>query len=120
MTAQLRSVVVIVVLGFVVPPGHARGDPPPPVGPAAPRPITVPLRALATNPNYFTAGSDKAICLTGSHTWNTVQDWGTNDTIQPLDFKAFVKMLVAHRAPCTAPESSVSRRIRWARGFATV
>ena len=51
------------------------------------------LRALATNPNYFTDGTGKAIYLTGSHTWNTVQDWGTNDTIQPLDFTAFVKML---------------------------
>jgi hypothetical protein len=96
MTAQPRLMVVIVVLGFAVPAGHAWGDPPPPVSPAAPRPITVPLRALATNPNYFTDGSDNAIYLTGSHTWNTVQDWGTNDTIEPLDFKAFVNMLVAH------------------------
>src|SRR6266850_2736263 len=55
-----------------------------------------PLRAHPSNPRYFTDGSGKAIYLTGSHTWNTLQDWGTNDTIQPLDFKAFVKMLVAH------------------------
>ncbi len=59
-------------------------------------PIAAPLRALATNPNYFTDGSGKAIYLTGSHTWNNFQDWGTNDAIQPLDFTAFVKMLVAH------------------------
>src|SRR5262249_16338090 len=55
-----------------------------------------PLRAHPNNPHYFTDGTGKAIYLTGSHTWNTLQDWGTNDTIQPLDFKAFVKMLVAN------------------------
>jgi len=60
------------------------------------RPITSPLKVLATNPNYFTDGTGKAIYLTGSHTWNTFQDWGTNDAIQPLDFPAFVRMLVSH------------------------
>jgi hypothetical protein len=59
-------------------------------------PITTPLKALSTNPNYFTDGTGKAIYLTGSHTWNTFQDWGTDDAIQPLDFNAFVKMLVDH------------------------
>ncbi len=62
----------------------------------ASKPITAPLRALSTNPNYFTDGTGKAIYLTGSHTWNNLQDWGTNGTIQPLDFTAYVKMLVAH------------------------
>jgi hypothetical protein len=61
-----------------------------------PKPITAPLRALSTNPNYFTDGTDRAIYLTGSHTWNNLQDWGTNGTIQPLGFNAYVKMLVAH------------------------
>jgi len=37
----------------------------------------------------------KAIYLTGSHTWNNLQDWGTNGSIRPLDFAAYVKMLVA-------------------------
>jgi hypothetical protein len=60
------------------------------------KPIKVPLRALATNPHYFTDGSGKAIYLTGSHTWNNLQDWGTNGSIQPLDFPAYVQMLVAH------------------------
>src|SRR5215831_12977901 len=55
-----------------------------------------PLRVHPRNPRYFTDGSGKAIYLTGSHTWNSLQDWGTNDSIQPLDFKAFVKVLVAH------------------------
>ena len=66
--------------------GSASGAPAP-----TSKPIMVPLRALATNPNYFTDGSGKAIYLTGSHSWNTFQDWGTNDAIRPLDFDAFVR-----------------------------
>ena len=62
----------------------------------ASKPITVPLRVLSTNPRYFTDGSGKAVYLTGSQTWNTLQDWGTNGVVQPINFKAFVKMLVAH------------------------
>jgi hypothetical protein len=58
--------------------------------------ITAPLKALSTNPNYFTDGSGKAVYLTGSHTWNDFQDWGTDDSPQPFDFAAYVKMLVAH------------------------
>jgi hypothetical protein len=57
----------------------------------------VPLKALATNPNYFTDGTGRAIYLTGSHTWNNVQDWGTDGLIRPLDYGAYVKMLVAHK-----------------------
>jgi len=60
------------------------------------KPITVPLRASTTNPNYFTDASGKAVYLTGSHTWNDFQDWGTADAPQPFDFAAYVKMLVTH------------------------
>ena len=76
--------------------GLARSRPPEPSSiPAhAPRPITAPLRVLSTNPHYFTDGSGKAIYLTGSHTWNNFQDWGTNGSIRPLEFAAYVKMLV--------------------------
>lgn len=35
-----------------------------------------PLRKHPTNPRYFTDGSGKAIYLTGSHTWNNLQDGG--------------------------------------------
>jgi len=59
-------------------------------------PIKTPLKALSANPNYFTDGTGKAVYLTGSHTWNTLQDWGTDNSIQPLDFNAFVKMLIDH------------------------
>jgi hypothetical protein len=34
-----------------------------------------PLRIHPTNPRYFADGSGRAIYLTGSHFWTTVQDW---------------------------------------------
>jgi fibronectin type 3 domain-containing protein len=64
--------------------------------PAPPTPATGPLVPSSVNPNYFTDGSGKAIYLTGSHTWNDVQDWGTNGSILTLDFNAYVQMLVSH------------------------
>ncbi len=86
---------VILCSGLTSP---AWGAPPPASGAAAPasRPITAPLKALATNPNYFADGAGRAIYLTGSHTWNNLQDWGTNGRVQPLEFAAYVKMLLAH------------------------
>lgn len=55
-----------------------------------------PLHVMASNPRYFTADDVHAVCLTGSHTWNDLQDWGTNGTVQPMDFTAYVNMLVSH------------------------
>ena len=60
------------------------------------RPIADPLKALPGNPNYFADGNGRAVYLTGSHTWNTFQDWGTDGVVEPLDFDAFVTMLGAH------------------------
>ena len=54
-----------------------------------------PLVASA-NPNYFQDGSGKPLVLSGSHTWNSLQDWGTNGTLQTFDFTAFVNFLVSH------------------------
>src|SRR5271154_3833067 len=45
--------------------------------PSTSGPVTAPLSALSNNPNYFSDGSGKAVYLTGSHTWNDFQDWGT-------------------------------------------
>src|SRR6516164_8984462 len=58
-------------------------------------PIRGPLRA-SENPNYFEDAGGAPLILCGSHTWNTLQDWGTNGSIQPLDFDAFVSFLKAH------------------------
>lgn len=60
-----------------------------------PRPISKPLRVSA-NPNYFENGNGKAIILCGSHTWNTLQDWGTNGKVQPLNYRDFVNFLQKH------------------------
>jgi Putative collagen-binding domain of a collagenase len=57
--------------------------------------ITRPLVASA-NPNYFKDASGAVIVLAGSHTWNTLQDWGSHGSPQPLDFDAFVSFLLAH------------------------
>ncbi len=65
------------------------------VGGAAGSSITVPLSASA-NPNYFKDASGATIALNGSHSWNTLQDWGANGSLQVLDFQAFVSSLVAH------------------------
>jgi Family of unknown function (DUF6298)/Putative collagen-binding domain of a collagenase len=48
------------------------------------------------NPHYFRDASGNALILTGSQTWNTLQDWGTDGSPQVLDFNAFVKFLTAH------------------------
>jgi hypothetical protein len=57
--------------------------------------ITRPLVA-SDNPNYFKGASGSPLILTGSQTWNTFQDWGTNGSVRALDFKAFIDFLVAH------------------------
>ena len=61
----------------------------------SPAKISGPLAASA-NPNYFQDASGSVLILNGSQTWNTLQDWGTNSSLQPLDFDAFVKFLTAH------------------------
>ena len=61
--------------------------------PAAP--ITGPL-VVSANPNYFKDANGTVLILNGSQTWNTLQDWGSNGSLQTLDFNAFVNFLTAH------------------------
>ncbi|HLM97747.1 MAG TPA: putative collagen-binding domain-containing protein [Bryobacteraceae bacterium] len=61
----------------------------------SPAEIVGPL-TVSGNPNYFKDASGAILILNGSQTWNTFQDWGTNGSIEPLDFKAFVDFLTAH------------------------
>ena len=56
-----------------------------------------PLRQ-SENPNYFEDSSGTPLVLCGSHSWNTLQDWGTDGAVRALDFDAFVGFLKAHRA----------------------
>ena len=58
--------------------------------------VSGPLVASPTNPRYFLDASGRAVALNGSHTWNDLQDWGTNGTPQTLDFTAYVNFLVSH------------------------
>jgi hypothetical protein len=52
--------------------------------------------AVSANPNYFKDPNGTVLILNGSQTWNTLQDWGSNGSLQTLDFKAFVDFLAAH------------------------
>jgi hypothetical protein len=57
--------------------------------------IDGPLRR-SKNPNYFEDAHGVPLALCGSHSWNTLQDWGTNGSVRALDFDAFVSFLKDH------------------------
>jgi len=63
--------------------------------PGGQAPIERPLRA-SKNPNYFADSSGSPLILCGSHTWNTLQDWGTCGSVQALDFDSFLSFLKTH------------------------
>jgi Putative collagen-binding domain of a collagenase len=48
------------------------------------------------NPNYFKDANGAVLILNGSQTWNTFQDWGSNGSLQTLNFNAFVSFLTKH------------------------
>jgi hypothetical protein len=60
-----------------------------------PPPIVGPL-TVSGNPHYFKDANGTTLILSGSQTWNTLQDWGTGGAVQPLDFAAFVRFLSQH------------------------
>ena len=64
-------------------------------GPPSTVAISVPL-TVSSNPHYFKDASGHAVVLNGSQTWNTFQDYGTDGTLQSLDFKAFIRFLSGH------------------------
>jgi hypothetical protein len=51
-----------------------------------------PLRISNANPRYF-ENSEGLIFLTGSHTWNDLQDQGASDPPTPLDYNAYLDFL---------------------------
>jgi hypothetical protein len=58
------------------------------IAPATQNRARGPLRIHPSNPRYFTDGSGKAIYLTGSHTWNNLQDGGAiGKPIPRFDYK---------------------------------
>jgi hypothetical protein len=54
------------------------------------------LRQSSENTHYFVDRNGKAVLLTGSHTWNDLQDWGTDGAVNPINFDAYVNMLVSN------------------------
>lgn len=54
---------------------------------------TGPLRVQEHNPRYFTDGSGRAVYLTGSHTWDSLQDKSEIDPPTPVDFSAYLDFL---------------------------
>jgi len=65
---------------------------------SAPRifPIQGPLRVHPSNRRYFTDDSGRAIYLTGSHTWNSLQDMGYSDPPPAFDFAHYLDFLARH------------------------
>jgi parallel beta-helix repeat protein len=69
---------------------------------AASGPMNGPLRVHPTNPRYFTNGgknpdgSLRAVYLTGSHTWDNLQDIGESDPPAAFDFNAYLDFLAKH------------------------
>lgn len=56
-------------------------------------PATGPLRAHPSNPRYFADAKGRAILLTGSHTWNNLQDMGAANPPAAFDFDAYLAFL---------------------------
>ncbi len=56
-------------------------------------PITAPLYVDPQNPRYFTDGSGKAVYLTGSHTWASLQDNGRGYPPPVFDYPAYLSFL---------------------------
>lgn len=85
MTTTSRLVFATVLLAFLggllwVPPSDKAGA----------AVATGPLRVLSSNPRYFTDDSGRAIYLTGSHTWNNLNE---DPTIPPVDYRAYLDFL---------------------------
>ena len=61
--------------------------------PSEAAPAKGPLRVLKDNPRYFTDGTGRAVYLTGSHTWDNLQDMGPGDPPEPFDWNAYLDFL---------------------------
>jgi hypothetical protein len=56
-------------------------------------PTAGPLRLHPANPRYFADRRGRAVYLTGSHTWDSLQDLGQTDPPPPFDFGAYLDFL---------------------------
>jgi hypothetical protein len=93
MITNLRcGILVFLAVGI---PGLTMGGCTSPAADGQEGPASGPLRP-SRNPNYFEDPAKTPIVLCGSHTWNTLQDWGTGGNPRTLDFDAFVRFLKSH------------------------
>jgi hypothetical protein len=59
-------------------------------------PAKGPLKVSARNPRYFADPTGRAVYLTGSHTWNSLQDMATVYPPPVFDFNAYLDFLERH------------------------
>jgi hypothetical protein len=55
-----------------------------------------PLKVFEKNPRYFTNGDEKAVYLTGSHTWTNFIDAGDKDPPAKFDYQGYLEFLQRH------------------------
>lgn len=96
--AMLVTAVITLATGIAVYLKHGRkSDIGEAVRPVRLSPAVGPLRINTSNPNYFVDGRGKAIYLTGSHTWCSLQD--STEPLQeawPFDYSAYLDFLQRH------------------------
>jgi hypothetical protein len=66
-------------------------------------PATGPLTPCKENPRYFADPTGKAVYLTGSHTWNNLQDMGPTDPPAAFDFTGYLDFLERHHLQPITP-----------------
>ena len=73
-------------------------EPSPPVSaaPTAAVRASGPLRIHPLNPRYFADDRNQAIYLTGSHTWQSLQDLGKTTPPPAFDYEGYLKFLDSH------------------------
>lgn len=90
-TAAVLAVFCLWTLTGCGPKGQAL----PPVA-VAPAPTDGPLRIVNEGARYFVDAHGRPVYLTGSHTWNTVQDWGASNPPPMRDYVGFLDQLRGH------------------------
>ncbi|MFQ6097587.1 MAG: DUF4038 domain-containing protein, partial [Armatimonadota bacterium] len=63
------------------------------LGAARDAPAMGPLRVCEENPRYFADAGGEAVYLTGSHTWNNLQDMGLTDPPPAFDWDGYLDFL---------------------------
>ena len=89
MNRRRLSLIHLIVAGIVLCSAHAAQDA------AIHRPMG-PLQICTANPRYFADPSGRAVYLTGSHTWQSLQDGILSDytvVTQPFDYTGYLDLL---------------------------